>query len=66
MMTNYYKIVTRPDWHLYQYHVDFNPPIDSRKLRKGMLYEHAKMFKCHLFDGMQLYSATKLDEEVSS
>ena len=63
LYANYFKVESSPDWQMYQYHVDFNPPIDSRKMRKGMLYDHAqKLFKAHLFDGMMLFTNSKLDE----
>jgi len=67
LKTNYYAIEAKnKDWQLYQYVCEFDPPIDSRKLRKGLVGEHAdRLFRFYLFDGMHLYSATKLADEVN-
>lgn len=65
LLGNYYKLVSSPGWAVYQYHVDFDPPPDSRRLRKGLLGNHGdKLFSIYLFDGMQLFSPTKLPDEV--
>lgn len=29
-LTNYFKVIDKPDWVLYQYHVDYAPVIDSK------------------------------------
>lgn len=65
LVSNYFKLVSAPGWQLYQYHVDFNPAMDSRKLRKGLLGSHGdQLFSSYLFDGMQLFASTKLPDEV--
>ncbi|TNM90205.1 hypothetical protein fugu_004439 [Takifugu bimaculatus] len=33
LIANFFRIVSRPQWVLYQYHVDYQPPIESRRLR---------------------------------
>ena len=33
LATNYIPIQATPDWTLYQYHVHFNPPVDSKFVR---------------------------------
>jgi aubergine-like protein len=50
---------------LYQYHVDFDPQIESKRLRIGLLKQHESLFVNKAFDGMTLYSLTKLDQEVT-
>ncbi|XP_075050522.1 piwi-like protein 1 [Mixophyes fleayi] len=40
LVTNHIKLVSRPQWVLYQYHIDYNPPMDSRRLRTALLYQH--------------------------
>ena len=63
---NYFKILSAPDWVLYQYHVDYAPPIDSRKMRIALLKNHDHMFPLNkAFDGMTLYSLTKLHDETT-
>ena len=65
LYTNFFEIVNRPDWALYQYHVDFDPPIESKALRCGLLNEHDHLFKnAKAFNGRTLFSMTKLDREV--
>jgi len=65
LMSNYFKIIAAPGWHLYQYQVDFSDVDLPKVVRKGMMNDHKELFSCHLFDGMQLYSPTKLPNEVS-
>ena len=65
MYTNFFEIINRPDWALYQYHVDFDPTIESRVLRCGLLKQHDALFRnVKAFDGMTLFSMTKLEREV--
>ena len=65
LYTNFVEINNRPDWALYQYHVDFDPPIESKALRCGLLKQHDHLFRSvKAFDGMTLFSMTKLDKEV--
>ena len=65
VVTNYFKLEMAPDWHLYQYHVDFNPPIDSRKMRMALLMSHENLLgRTKAFDGMILYLPKRLQEKV--
>jgi aubergine-like protein len=65
-MANYFEAVSKPDWLLYQYHVDFNPAIDSKRMRQALLHNHNSLFPDNkAFDGSTLYSLTKLPNEVS-
>ncbi|XP_048752927.1 piwi-like protein 1 isoform X2 [Ostrea edulis] len=66
VVTNYFKLEMAPDWHLYQYHVEFNPPIDSRKMRMALLMHHENLLgKTKAFDGMILYLSHRLQEQVT-
>ncbi|XP_061189698.1 piwi-like protein 1 isoform X1 [Saccostrea echinata] len=66
VVTNYFKLEMAPDWHLYQYHVDFNPPVDSRKMRMALLMTHENLLgKTKAFDGMILYLPHRLQEQVT-
>jgi aubergine len=65
LYTNFFEIINSPEWALYQYHVDFDPQILSKALRCGLLKQHDNLFKnVKAFDGMTLFSMTKLDNEV--
>lgn len=65
-MTNYFQLEQAPDWHLYQYRVDYSPDIDSKKLRIGLLHNHEQLLgKTKAFDGMTLFLPKKLQNPVS-
>lgn len=64
VISNYFTLESAPNWHLYQYHVDFSPEVDNRKMRAGMVKEHAELLGAtRAFDGMQLFIAKKLEQE---
>lgn len=65
--TNTFKLVPRHDWHLYQYHVDFNPNVDSKRLRQFLVRVQSDtvLGKALAFDGMILYLVKKLPEKVT-
>ncbi|XP_060081293.1 piwi-like protein 1 [Ylistrum balloti] len=66
LATNFFTFDCDEDWSLYQYHVDFNPMIDSRKMRAGLLFTHADLLgPTRVFDGMILYLPHKLPQEVT-
>lgn len=66
MIANFFEIVKQPNWVLYQYHVDFSPQVESRRMRVALLHSHDNLFpKNKAFDGSTLYSLTKLPNEVS-
>lgn len=65
LTTNFFSFDSDKDWRLYQYHVDFNPMIDSRKMRAGLLFTHSDILgPTRVFDGMILYLPKKLPQEV--
>ena len=67
LISNYYEVSVRKNYTLYQYHVDFEPAIDSKRLRIGLLYSFKHLFQdCCSFDGQQLYSVYKLEEEITT
>ena len=64
-MANYFEVINKPNWVLYQYHVDFNPQIESRRLRMALLHTHNSLFPQNkAFDGSTLFSLTKLPDDV--
>jgi hypothetical protein len=65
ILCNFFEILNKPDWRLYQYHVDYAPAVDSKRLRIALLKNHDALFPQNkAFDGMTLYSLTKLENEV--
>ncbi|KAM3939929.1 piwi-like protein 1 [Leptodactylus fuscus] len=63
LCTNYVKLVSRPQWVLYQYHVDYNPQMESRSLRMALLYQHDELIgKARAFDGAVLFLPRRLNK----
>uniref|UniRef100_A0A8C1NKG0 Piwi-like RNA-mediated gene silencing 1 n=1 Tax=Cyprinus carpio TaxID=7962 RepID=A0A8C1NKG0_CYPCA len=55
------RLLSRPLWALYQYHVDYKPPMESRRLRSALLFQHEETLgKAHTFDGAILFLPNKL------
>ncbi|XP_075705350.1 piwi-like protein 1 [Rhinoderma darwinii] len=62
LVTNHIKLVSRPQWVLYQYHIDFSPPMESRRLRTALLYQHEETIgRARAFDGMVLFLPRRLN-----
>ena len=67
LYTNYFQMVNLlPNWTLYQYKVNFEPELDSKRLRCGIVYTNLKqLFGDSLaFDGEDAFSINKLPDEV--
>ncbi|XP_069034662.1 piwi-like protein 1 [Embiotoca jacksoni] len=61
LTANYFRILSRPEWVLYQYHVDFNPPMESRRLRSALLFQHEEILGSgRSFDGALLFLSVRL------
>ncbi|XP_076010323.1 piwi-like protein 1 isoform X2 [Genypterus blacodes] len=55
LTANYFRILSRPQCALYQYHVDFKPQMEARRLRAALLYHHSEVLgSTRSFDGAQL------------
>ncbi|CAJ0953778.1 unnamed protein product [Ranitomeya imitator] len=58
LMTNHIKL-----WALYQYHVDFNPAMESKYLRYGLPYQHEETIgKARAIDGTMLFLPKRLNK----
>ncbi|CAL1616189.1 unnamed protein product [Knipowitschia caucasica] len=61
LSANFFRILSRPQWVLYQYHVDFKPSIESRRFRSAMLYQHEEILgSARSFDGALLFLPHRL------
>ncbi|KAB5567837.1 hypothetical protein PHYPO_G00237430 [Pangasianodon hypophthalmus] len=61
LRANYIRLLSRPQWVLYQYHVDFKPPMESRRLRAALLFNHEDLLgKTKTFDGTILFLPHRL------
>lgn len=66
LSSNCFRILSRPRWVLYQYHVDFNPPMESRRLRSALLFQHEETLgSSRTFDGAILFLPRRLHNKVS-
>lgn len=65
LMANFFRILSRPQWVLYQYHVDYNPPMESRRLRTALLFQHDEVLgSARSFDGALLFLPCRLNNKV--
>ena len=40
MIANYIKILTKPQWELFQYHINFIPDVENKRFRREMIAQH--------------------------
>lgn len=65
LSTNHFRLTSRPQWALYQYHIDYNPLMEARRLRSALLFQHEDLIgKCHAFDGTILFLPKRLQQKV--
>ncbi|NXK82380.1 PIWL1 protein, partial [Amazona guildingii] len=66
LTTNYFRLTSRPQWALYQYHVGYSPEMEARRLRSALLFQHEELIgKTHAFDGSVLFLPKKLVNKVT-
>ncbi|CAF0742824.1 unnamed protein product [Didymodactylos carnosus] len=64
LVANYIKILSRPEWELFQYHIDFRPDIvEQRKMRREIVNQHQGVLKDVAFDGTTMYSFIDMGDE---
>eukprot|EP00069_Balaena_mysticetus_P005325 bmy_17974T0 len=67
LSTNHFRLTSRPQWALYQYHVDYSPSMEARRLRSALLFQHEDLIgRCHAFDGTILFLPKRLQHKVIS
>lgn len=67
MVSNLFRLERAPNFHLFQYRVDFNPEVPSKGMRKSMLKEHVDLIGAiYQFDGMTLFLPIRLEKDVRS
>ncbi|NXW49861.1 PIWL1 protein, partial [Nyctiprogne leucopyga] len=66
LTANYFRLTSRPQWALYQYHVGYSPEMEARRLRSALLFQHEELIgKTHAFDGSVLFLPKKLGNKVT-
>ncbi|RWS01988.1 piwi-like protein 1, partial [Dinothrombium tinctorium] len=65
VLSNYFRLITPQDTIVYQYHVEFEPVIESIRMRRAMIMDHKDKFgNAFLFDGQSnIKSTTCLPDE---
>lgn len=51
LKTNYFKILKKPTWSLYQYRVDFKPEVAMVRVRNGIIGSQKATLGGYIFDG---------------
>lgn len=62
--TNYFRLLKKPTWSLYQYHVDFSPEIEVNIVKKGLLRGHRDLLGGNIFDGSTLFLTNRLQSDL--
>lgn len=66
LLTNHFKLKTKPNFGVYQYNVSFNPEQESKRVRVGLLRSQSQVIgSVHAFDGMMLFLPIRLPEKVT-
>ena len=60
LQTNYFEVLKRTDWCLYQYRVDIAPNEERTFVKKALLRVHEKVLGSYLFDGTMLFCSNRL------
>lgn len=58
------KIEKKGNIGIYEYTVDFDPPIDARSTRFYLLNQHKNIFPVKIFDNTYLFVPTMLQKNV--
>lgn len=64
LQTNYFRLLTTPAWRIYQYHISFSPEVELRRVRGGILSQYKDLFGGYIYDGMKMFSTTKLRDDL--
>ncbi|XP_065594749.1 piwi-like protein 1 isoform X1 [Cyrtonyx montezumae] len=66
LFANFFRLTSRPQWALYQYHIDYNPEMEARRLRSALLFQHEDLIgKTRAFDGSILFLPKKLANKIT-
>ena len=67
VVSNYVVLRNRPNTVHYQYHVTYEPQLEYKKLRIGLLFSQEQVIgKIRAFDGMILYLPIRLQNDVTT
>ncbi|XP_068616765.1 piwi-like protein 1 isoform X2 [Brachionichthys hirsutus] len=64
LTANFFRILSRPQWVLYQYHVAYSPMKESLALRTALLFQHDELLgSARSFDGAILFLPRRLQNK---
>ncbi|XP_050528913.1 protein argonaute-3-like [Daktulosphaira vitifoliae] len=63
LSSNYLKIFLEENKGIYEYRVDYDPPVDARQARFALLNQHKDLFPVKTFDGTALYIPSQLPQD---
>lgn len=66
LVSNYFEMTSRPDFHLLQYRVDFKPDIEHTGVKKALIRVHENSLGKYVFDGTLLYAVKRLPQVTTS
>ena len=61
--TNYFEVISKPQWRLLQYRVDTKPNIEHTGTRKAMLYAHKEQLPKMIFDGTMMFTTARVTQD---
>ncbi|GAB6030356.1 Piwi-like protein 1, variant 2 [Chamberlinius hualienensis] len=64
LVANYFRINSTPNWSLYQYHVDFEPEIESTRLKRALVSTLKGELGTLIFDGMMMFCINRSEEDT--
>lgn len=64
LSSNYIKIELEENKGIYEYRVDFDPPVDAKNARFFLINQHREKLPVRTFDGTLLYMPTLLPQNV--
>lgn len=66
VMSNFVRLKNRPNTVIYQYHVNFSPPVENKRVRYYLIAHKEDLFgKVKTFDGMILFLPHRLPDQVT-
>ncbi len=66
VMSNFVALKNRPNTVIYQYHVNFSPPVENKRVRYYLIAHKEDLFgKVKIFDGMILFLPRRLPDQTT-
>ncbi|XP_059608225.1 protein aubergine-like [Phlebotomus argentipes] len=63
VLANYFRVLKKPEWNIYKYHVDFAPQLEQLTHKKAIMRRHVSKLGSFQFDGNMIYSPFKFGSD---